>query len=459
MQTMTKTLLPIAIVASLALGADMANFVSIPAGSFSMGDHSGLGGGDSKHPSDEVPLHTVSISAFSMEKFHVTNQQYAAFLTAWLGAGKLQVNAGNVLLAATGDSLFVTREAVAYSRISCTGTSCTVLDGRENHPVTNVRWKGAIAYSNWLSEALGLVPTYDLATGECDFSKNGIRLPTEAEWEYAALGGLHDPYPIFPWGDDTSATGQYANWQNSGDPWETGDIPLTTPVGFFNGQTHLKSEFSWPGAMTEFVAKNAVNGYGLYDMSGNAWQWVNDWYLNPYYQTSPSADPTGPTEAEASPMPDGKKYKGMRGGNWYNGAEYYGHGRISNRNPSYFRGPLDPNHPYYHIGFRVVTRTQGTTLASHSETVQAPLSVNARLGLRSLQLQVSLSRASSVSLRLYGVGGKVLLAEELGNLPAGKSLREVSLSRPLPSGMVSLVVHAGSERLARTLVNLSQQEE
>jgi phosphatidylethanolamine-binding protein (PEBP) family uncharacterized protein len=92
-------------------------------------------------------------------------------------------------------------------------------------------------------------------------------------------------------------------------------------------------------------------------MSGNVWQFVNDWYERGYYAYSPEVNPPGP--AEGSVMPDGKTYRGMRGGNWYNSEN--GHGRVSNRNPSYYRGPQDPAHPYYHLGFRIA-------LPIHAET-------------------------------------------------------------------------------------------
>ena len=148
---------------------------------------------------------------------------------------------------------------------------------------------------------------------------------------------------MFPWGDDPNTGGLLANWENSGDPYETGDYPWTTPVGFYNGQLHLKTDFNWPGSQTSYQTSNAVNGYGLYDMAGNVWQWTNDWYANGYYSVSPSSNPTGPTTGDL--MPDGKPYRGMRGGNWYNGAQYYGMSRISNRDPGYYRGPRTPTTP------------------------------------------------------------------------------------------------------------------
>jgi len=133
-------------------------------------------------------------------------------------------------------------------------------------------------------------------------------------------------------------------------PFSRRSAALDHARGFFNGQLYRKSDFGWPGTQETFQTGNGANGYGLYEMSGNVWQFVNDWYGRDYYAYSPTNNPPGP--ASGSIMPDGKPYRGMRGGNWYNGEN--GHGRVSNRNPSYFRGPQDPNHPYYHLGFRVV---------------------------------------------------------------------------------------------------------
>ena len=334
--------------------------VLIPAGAFAMGDHHNYV--DPAHPSDEVPIHTVSIDALYVAKYETTVQQYADFLNAALAQGTIEVRDGVVYGKGGSEIYFTTRQADEYSRIGWDGSKFSVLDSRGNHPITSVRWFGAAAYTNWLSGQTGLVGCYDLTTGVCDFTKNGYRLPTEAEWEYAGRGGQYSPYRIFPWGDDANYT--KVNWSSSGDPYEVGSLPWTTPVGFYDGTLHLKTDFDWPGNQASYQTSDGANGYGLYDLSGNVWEWVYDWYGRDYYSVSPTDNPTGPTTG--SPMPDGQPYRGMRGGNWYNGEN--GHGRVANRNASYYRGPQDPNHPYYHVGFRVVRPARTTPVATVTPT-------------------------------------------------------------------------------------------
>ncbi len=328
--------------------ANIPDLTLIPGGEFEMGDHHDLG--NVEHESDEIPIHTVQIDSFSIGITEITNAQYCSYLNSAISQGNIEVREGLVYASGGNDIYCETREYVDYSSIGWDDSLFSVLNNRENHPMVGVRWFGAAAYCNWLSIQMGIEQCYNLTSWECDFSVGGFRLPTEAEWEYAGRGGNYDPYYIFPWGDD-GENKSIANWPNSGDPYETGPYPWTTPVAFYDGQLHNKTEFAWPGIQENYQTSDGENGYGLFDMSGNVWEWVNDWYQKDYYSESPNDNPKGPDSG--SLMPDRKPYRVLRGGNWYNGEEYWGHSRVANRDPSYFRGPDDPNHAWYHVGFRV----------------------------------------------------------------------------------------------------------
>jgi uncharacterized protein (TIGR03437 family) len=328
----------------------------LPAGEFQMGDHYDFV--DPQHPSDERPLHMVWIEALIIGVYDVTNNQYVEFLNSAYTQGQLEVR-NNLVYAKGGTNYLVDlRPAMNYSSIVFDGAKFIVTDFRGLHPV-GVTWFGAIAYTNWLSPQQSLQPCYDLVSGKVDFTKSGWRLPTEAEWEYAARGGEYSPYYNFPWGNDSDNT--KANWPGAStpeqgpdpnNPFHSGPQPWTTPAGFYNGKLHTRAEYNWPGAQATFQSGKGTNSWGLYDMSGNIWQWVNDWYGTNYYSASPYRNPPGPDEG--SPMPDGKPYRNMRGGSWYNGGvNDPGHARVSNRDPGYYRAPDNPNGPYYHTGFRV----------------------------------------------------------------------------------------------------------
>ena len=236
--------------------------VFIEGGEYEMGDHYDIGG-----PAEE-PNHLVYVNSFCMDTYEVTNLQYCAFLNSALSENLIEVRAGPIVYGLDANEPFCdTHEYDADSRILWDGNTFSVAAGKEDHPMVRVSWYGAVGYCNRRSDQEGRPSCYDLATSTCNFSANGYRLPTEAEWEYAARGGL--AYYMYPWGNDPDYS--KANWYDSGDPYESGSYPYTTPVGYYQ-----------------------ANGYGLYDMAGNVWEWCNDWYNMDYYSWSPYDNPRGP---------------------------------------------------------------------------------------------------------------------------------------------------------------------
>ncbi len=356
-----------------AVAAGSTPLVHIPGGSYVMGDHFNFV--DPDHPSDEVPLHEVTISPFYMSATLLTCSDYCTYLNAALASGLIEVRAGSVYAVGGTNVYLDTTSAVPLATIAWSNNQFTVRSGRELHPITGVRWFGAIAYCNWLSAREGYASCYTLATGACDLTKNGYRLPTEAEWEYAARGGQTSPYRQFPWGDDTNADGRLANWEGSGDPWENGDFPHTTPVGFYNGSLRSKSDYNWPAADATYQTRDGSNGFGLYDMAGNAWEWVNDWYQSSYYSYCVTnnivTDPPGPASGDIFADHGGIAYRGLRGGTWWNGGgqQFYGFSRVSNRDPSWSLGPSpdsNPNSTWLQVGFRVMRPDQGTATVTQT---------------------------------------------------------------------------------------------
>lgn len=393
-------------------GFDKANLniseALIPGGEFEMGDHVGFI--DPNHPSDELPIHTVKVDSIFMGGTETTNLQYLAFLNASFIKGQIEVRNNRVYSIGDTNTLCLTYQIASYYSISFDGSVFSIADFRLNHPVVGIMWFGAAAYCNWLSLQNGLQECYNLTTSVCDFTKNGYRLPTEAEWEYAGRGGQKNPYYNYPWGDDQDVT--KANWPESGDPYEAGSYPLTTPVGFYDGTLKQKSDFNWPGSANTYQTTNGANAYGLYDMAGNVWELINDWYGQDYYSISPYDNPKGPDAGFI--MPDGKPYRGMRGGNWYNGytttSVNDGHSRVSNRNPSYYRGPQDPNHPWYHIGFRIARNCIGSpTGISDNEANPTLLNQNFPNPFQTTtNIRFELSKPHLVTLTIYNQLGQAI---------------------------------------------------
>jgi len=311
------------------------DMVYIPDGNFVMGDHFGDGW------SDELPLHDVLLDAFFMSKYEITNSQYCDYLNDANSLGLIEVRNGVVYASPGGtDPYCDTHSYDTYSQIDYNDVSGNFSvrekGGRDmsDDPMVEVSWYGAAAYCNWRSSEEGYENCYNLSTWGCDFSKHGYRLATEAEWEYATRGGLSGKR--FPWSDPniTHSQANYYSWWEGGSPyrpydvsptegyhpdWNDGISPYTSPVGTFS-----------------------ANGYGLYDMSGNVWEWCNDWYDSDYYDWckntcgEPCPNPTGPTSGI---------FRVLRGGLWFYSAYYC---RVANR---YYYLPVNR---LRYFGFRVV---------------------------------------------------------------------------------------------------------
>lgn len=237
--------------------------VPIPAGEFWMGrtrlwlmDEIGW---QIRERMDDRPVHRVRLAAFSIDAYEVTNADYARFVADPAATVEPPFHWGGK----------------------------TPPAGKNTLPVYNVSWHDAAGYC----------------------AAQGGRLPTEAEWEYAARGGVADL--DYPWGNDYTDT---------------------TPTGTPTRRAHSGSS-TGPKAVGSFAA----NPYGLFDVSGNVWEWTADWYDLHYYSESPVDNPMGPATG---------RYKVIRGGSWADGETRLG--------TVYYRNFTAPDTAQPTIGFRCV---------------------------------------------------------------------------------------------------------
>jgi sulfatase modifying factor 1 len=304
--------------------------VWIPGGAFAMGTD------DVRSFPNERPAHRVQVQGFWMDEHDVTNAEFAKFVTTtgYVTTAEKKPNWDELkkelppdtpkpddAMLVAGSLVFTpTSRPVPLNDLSAwwrwvpganwrhpEGPASTIED-RENHPVVQVSWYDAVAYAKWA----------------------GKRLPTEAEWEFAARGGLEGKR--YPWGDEFRPNGKYmANtWQ--------GLFPVTnTAEDGFVGTSPVKS---FP-----------PNGYGLYDMAGNVWQWCSDWYrVDAFTQLSSKnvcSDPAGPAESWDPSDPYTPKHV-VKGGSFLCNPSY-----CESYRPSARRG-TPPDTGASHTGFRCV---------------------------------------------------------------------------------------------------------
>ncbi len=223
---------------------------------------------------DERPQHTVTVNDFYIGKYEVTNKQYCKFLNA------INCNSNG----SYNDSEYGNVEYIDMDdgdcQINYNNGKFIPENGKDNYPVIEVTWYGANAFAKWA----------------------GGRLPTEAEWEFAARGGKQSNGYKYSGSNNIDDVAWYWN----------------------NGGKH-----------THQVGTKSPNELGIYDMSGNVWEWCHDWYDKKYYKKRLRNNPQGPSSG---------KYRVLRGGSWFNGP---GLCRVADRGRSY------PDNTDYDYGFRV----------------------------------------------------------------------------------------------------------
>jgi formylglycine-generating enzyme len=316
--------------------------VWIPGGEFSMGckDPRLLPEGGNEAMADARPIHRVYVDGFWMDKTDVTNAQFAKFAKAtgyitvaerkprredFPGVPAEKLVPGSVVFTPPSHPVPLDDYAQWWSYVPGAdwrhplGPSSTIR-GRDNYPVVQIAYEDAAAYAKWA----------------------GKRLPTEAEWEFAARGGLTGkPYA---WGDDMRSHGKWM---------------ANTHQGHFPDHDDAGDGYQGIAPVAQFPA----DGYGLYDITGNVWQWTSDWYRADYYAQLASSgrivrNPAGPASS-FDPGEPGVAKKVQRGGSFLCTAQYCSRYILGTRGKGEFSSATN------HVGFRCVAdRAPSTAIAT-----------------------------------------------------------------------------------------------
>lgn len=264
--TFRKTLIALFLLVISNYSFGQTNMVKIEGGTFKMGSKDN----DVAAENDEQKEHDVTIKSYELSKFEVTVWEWKQF-----------VKANRLKMPETPE-----------------------WGWKDNYPINNITWEEAIAFCNWLSKKEKLQPVYSKRGPNyvCDFNANGYRLPTEAEWEYAAKGG------------NKSKVTRYSGSDNANEVAWHKQISKNSP---------------------HTIGTKLPNELGIYDMSGNVWEWCWDWYNKDYYKIENGNNPKGPEMGER---------KCVRGGSWDSHVNYL---RPANRISTL------PNKTHEFYGFRI----------------------------------------------------------------------------------------------------------
>jgi len=285
-----------------------SDFELISADTFTMGSPT-----DEPERYDNETLHLVTLTNdFYMSETEITNQQYADLAQWAYDNGYCTATSASLRDALDGS----TEELLDLDDVDCeilfSGSTLTVYAGKENHPVKEVSWYGAVSYCDWLSMNEGLTRAYDHSTWQCNghepYNAEGYRLPTEAEWEYACRAGSQTPF-------------------------NTGSCLDAETEANYNGNDPYSGCSSGPNEdWTVIVGIYPPNSYSIYDMHGNLWEWCNCWYGS---YSDDETDPVGPSTGT---------YRILRGGSWY---------KAASECRSAYRFEITPAYTHSGIGFRV----------------------------------------------------------------------------------------------------------